>query len=442
MFKRNWMKTINIVGAGLAGSEIALQLAKRDFKIKLFEMRPEVTTPAHQSDKFAELVCSNSFKSTNPNIPAGMLKNELRGLKSYLIEAADKFSIPGGNSLTVDREKFSSYITDIIMKNKNINFINKEFTELSTSETTVIASGPLTSEKLSENIIKVTESRNFYFYDAIAPIVEASSIDMSNAFLANRYDTKNNDYINCPLSEQEYHTFVKELKSAKTFPYKEFEKPKYFDGCMPIEEMAERGNMTLAFGPMRPVGLVDPHGKQHFAIVQLRRENIEGTSYNIVGFQTKMTYPEQDRVLRLIPALKDANFLRYGSLHRNSYINAPHLLNQDMSLKNMPNIFIAGQLSGVEGYIESIAQGLLVGVIIYNKYLDNSFQYPPPSTALGSLYNHLTEDKGKFVPSNINFSLFKYGEEISKIRNKDKRREAVVKQSEISFKEWLQNIRW
>ena len=434
---------VKIIGAGLAGSEIALQLANRDIKIELFEMRPYNLTPAHKTKYFAELVCSNSFRALNENHPAGIIKNELRILQSHIIDIAYKNSIPGGNALTIDRNSFAKNVTERVKKHPNIKIINREITELNNEELTVLSTGPLTSEPLYNYLLNLTENKNLYFYDAIAPIIEADSIDMNYAFLGNRYDSENKDYINCPLSENEYLNFINELKNAEIFPYRDFEKSIHFEGCMPIEEMALRGDMTLAFGPMKPVGLLNPASKeQPFAIVQLRKENRESTAYNIVGFQTKMTIKEQERVFRLIPALKNAKFLRYGSLHRNIYINAPEVLNDDLSLKNRPNIFIAGQLSGVEGYIESIAQGLLVAMIIYHKINNYNFIFPPKETAIGALYNFLREKKKKFIPSNINFSLFKYGEKIKKIKNKKLRKELLAKQAEEKLSQWLPNLKW
>ncbi len=433
------MKTINIIGAGLAGSEITYYLAKHNFKINLYEMRPKKFTPAHKTSNFSELVCSNSFRSMDKYHPAGILKNELEILDSFLLKKAKEFSIPGGNALTIDRDKFSRNITKIINSLPNVNIINQEITNLIFNEPAVLATGPLTSETLAESLKKVTGDEHFYFYDAIAPIVDADSINMDYAFYGNRYSEESStDYINCPLNEEEYYKFINELINAKIFPYRDFEKGIHFEGCMPIEEMASRGKMTLAFGPMKPVGLKDPKtGKQAFAIVQLRRENKEGTAFNIVGFQTKMTIKEQDRVFRLIPALKNAKFLRYGSLHRNIYINSPEVLNNDLSLKKLPNVYIAGQLSGVEGYIESIAQAAIVARIIHYKLIGKKFIYPPKNTAIGALYHFLREKKKKFIPSNINFSLFQYGEEIKKIKNKKLRKKLLTEQAEESFNMWI-----
>ncbi len=436
------MKTINIIGAGLAGSEIAYYLSKQGYKINLFEMRPNTNTPAHKTENFAELVCSNSFRSIDPFHPAGILKNELEKLNSFLIKKAKEFSIPGGNALTIDREKFSKNITETLHNIPNISISIEEVKNLNFDDLTVIATGPLTSENLANRLKEITGAENFYFYDAIAPIIDADTIDMEYAFYGNRYsDIDSKDYLNCFLTEEEYIKFVNELLNAKIFPYRDFEKGLHFEGCMPIEEMAKRGKMTLAFGPMKPVGLINPKtGKQAFAVVQLRRENKEGTAYNIVGFQTKMTIPEQERVFRLIPALKNAKFLRYGSLHRNIYINAPEVLNNDLSLKGHPNLFIAGQLSGVEGYIESIAQGFLVALIIDAKLNSKTFKYPPQETAIGALYNFLREKKKNFTPSNINFSLFKYGKNIKKIRNKKIKKKLIKEQAENFFNNWLKEI--
>ncbi len=429
---------VNIIGAGIAGSEAAYFLANKDIKINLFEMRPERFTPAHKTSNFAELVCSNSLRSISSEHPAGILKNELDKLDSVIISSAKKFSVPGGNALTVDREKFSLYITDLLENHPNINVIRQEYTEMPHKGITIIATGPLTSETLSEKIMNITGREQFYFYDAIAPIVEADSIDMNKAFFGNRYDMGNKDYINCPLTEEEYFKFVGALQTAEIYPFKDFEKSVHFDGCMPIEEMISKGELTLAFGPMKPVGLINPEtGKEPFAVVQLRKENREGTAYNLVGFQTKMTIPEQERILRLIPALKNAVFLRYGSLHRNIYINSPEVLNDKLSFKNMNNVFIAGQISGVEGYIESAAQGLLTAMIVYSEIKGFTFDFPDKKTAIGALYHFLREKKKKFVPSNINFGLFEYGTKVKRIRNKRKRKEVLSREAEKIFEEWL-----
>ncbi len=434
---------VNIVGAGLAGSEAAYQLAKRGIKINLFEMRPAKFTPAHKTSNFAELVCSNSLRSSDEFHPAGILKKELLKLDSLLIKTAIKYSVPGGNALVVDREKFSNEITAFLKSNPNINIKIKEIVNISDIDKniTIIATGPLTSNPLAEQLKKITGSSNFYFFDAIAPIVDADTIDMEYAFLGSRYSDEK-DYINCPLTENEYFEFIKNLKSAKTFPLKQFEKEIHFEGCMPIEEMAKRGDLTLAFGPMKPVGLIDPKtGKQPFAVVQLRKENIEGTAYNIVGFQTKMLISEQERVFKLIPALKNAKFLRYGSMHKNIYLNAPIVLNDDMSLKKNKNIFIAGQLSGVEGYIESIAHGLLVALIIYHKIKGIEFPYPNKSFAIGALYNYLREKRKNFQPSNINFGLFSYPTSIRKIKNKKFKKEKIAEFSQKEFKKWKEKLK-
>jgi len=436
------MYLINVVGAGLAGSEIAYYLATHGVKVSLYEMRPKLSTAAHKTEYFAELVCSNSFRSLDSFHPAGILKNELEKLNSFLIKKAKEFSIPGGNALTIDREKFAESITHTLTSHPNIKIINREITDFNFKELSVLATGPLTSENLANRLKNITGTEHFYFYDAIAPIIDADSIDMNFAFFGNRYSNEDStDYINCILNENEYYNFIEELIKAKIFPYRDFEKGIHFEGCMPIEEMAKRGKMTLAFGPMKPVGLPVPEtGKQAFAIVQLRRENSEGTAYNIVGFQTKMTIPEQQRVFRLIPALRNAKFLRYGSLHRNIYLNAPEVLNNDLSLIKLPNIYIAGQLSGVEGYIESIAQGLIVAMILHFKLMGKIFIPPPPETAIGALYDFLRQKRKKFIPSNINFSLFKYGEKIKKIRNKKLRKKLLKEQAEEYFNQWLKDI--
>ncbi len=432
---------VNIIGAGLAGSEASYQLAKNGIEVNLFEMRPKKFTPAHKTEKFAELVCSNSLRSDDETHPAGILKKELEELDSLLIKVAREYAIPGGRSLVVDREKFSNKITEILKSHPKINVINKEVKSISEiNGITIIATGPLTSEALLNDLKEITGNDNLYFFDAISPIVEADSIDMNHAFYGSRYENRD-DFINCPLTEEEYFKFINELKKAKTFPLREFEKEIHFEGCMPIEEMAKRGDLTLAYGPMKPVGLIDPKtGKMPFSVVQLRKENKEGTAYNIVGFQTKMLISEQERVFRLIPCLKNAKFLRYGSMHKNIYINSPLVLNDDMSLKNRKDVFIAGQLSGVEGYIESIAHGLLVSLIVLFKIKGKEFPFPENSFAIGSLYRFLREEKENFQPSNINFGLFKYPKEFRKIKNIKLKRKKIAEFSWKNFQSWKEKL--
>jgi len=399
---------INIVGGGLAGAEAAYQIARRGTDVTLYEMRPSEFTPAHKTACLAELVCSNSMKSKELANAHGLLKEELRILDSLVIRIAHETAIPGGKALVVDREKFARRITDEIESNARIRVVREEVREIP-SGTVIIATGPLTSSKLAEKIGALTGEENLYFFDAISPVIDAESVDMGRAFYASRYmEEKNDDYLNCPLTEEEYNLFYEELIKARRVEFKEFEKTSYFEGCLPIEVMAERGRQTLLYGPMKPVGLIDEHtGKRPFAVIQLRKENVEGTMFNLVGFQTKLTYQEQDRVLRLIPALKNALFLRYGSVHRNTYIQSPAVLSVSLQLKKNSNIFFAGQITGVEGYVESTAMGLVAGLSTYVYARGKTFIPPPQDTCVGALLRYITTETNNFQPMNINFGLFK-----------------------------------
>ena len=399
---------INIVGGGLAGAEAAYQIARRGTDVTLYEMRPSAFTPAHKTACLAELVCSNSMKSKELANAHGLLKEELRILDSLVIRIAHETAIPGGKALVVDREKFARRITDEIESNARIRVVREEVREIP-SGTVIIATGPLTSSKLAEKIGALTGEENLYFFDAISPVIDAESVDMGRAFYASRYmEEKNDDYLNCPLTEEEYNLFYEELIKARRVEFKEFEKTSYFEGCLPIEVMAERGRQTLLYGPMKPVGLIDEHtGKRPFAVIQLRKENVEGTMFNLVGFQTKLTYQEQDRVLRLIPALKNALFLRYGSVHRNTYIQSPAVLSVSLQLKKNSNIFFAGQITGVEGYVESTAMGLVAGLSSYVYARVKTFIPPPQDTCVGALLRYITTETNNFQPMNINFGLFK-----------------------------------
>ncbi|MDO9577867.1 MAG: methylenetetrahydrofolate--tRNA-(uracil(54)-C(5))-methyltransferase (FADH(2)-oxidizing) TrmFO [Candidatus Cloacimonadales bacterium] len=361
------MKKIKIIGAGLAGSEAALQLADAGWKVSLFEMRPHQTTPAHETGKFAEVVCSNSFKSKLITTSSGLLKEEMKLLGCKLLPIAEKCSVPAGNALAVDRGKFSELVTDIISKHPNIKIIREEVTELD-DELTIVATGPLTSAKLTKNLIELIGEEQLYFFDAIAPIMDVESLDYDVVYRKTRYDKGEADYLNCPFTKEEYYEFVEALDAGEKHEAHEFEaeffadiKFRFYENCTPIEELARRGKDTLRFGVMRPVGLEIPGtDKRPYAVIQLRAENNENTSYNLVGCQTMLKYGEQQRIFRLIPGLQNAEFLRFGSIHRNTYLNGPHILNPDLSLKAKPNIFIAGQLAGVEGYVESILGGMLV----------------------------------------------------------------------------------
>ncbi|GBD39930.1 Methylenetetrahydrofolate--tRNA-(uracil-5-)-methyltransferase TrmFO [bacterium HR37] len=404
---------ITIIGGGLAGCEAAHQVTRFGLRVKLFEMRPKKPTPAHKTHYLGELVCSNSLKSDSLENASGILKEEMRRLSSIVIEAADQNRVPAGKALAVDREGFSRYLTSKIEKNPLIEIVREEVQRIPDhlDSPLIIATGPLTSDPLSEDIKRLTGSSHLYFYDAISPIVDADTIDYSKVFRGSRYGRgkeEEGDYINCPLNEEEYYRFVEELIKAKKVETKDFEKAIYFEGCLPIEVMAERGKDTLRFGPMRPVGLVDPKtGKTPFAVVQLRMENKEGTMYNMVGFQTKLTYPEQKRVFRMIPGLENAEFMRYGSVHRNTYINSPKLLYPTLQFRKNELIFFAGQIVGVEGYVESAAMGIVAGINAARIALGQKPVVPPPETAIGSLIRYITESHtSDFQPMNINFGLF------------------------------------
>jgi len=398
---------VTVVGAGLAGSEAAWQLALRGVRVKLFEMRPRKYTPAHTTDKFAELVCSNSLGSNVEDTPAGILKNELRRFKSLVMQCADEHAVPAGRALAVDRESFSQCVTEKLRSHPMIEINCKEVEDLPDG-LAIVATGPLTSESLASRLKEVVGEDFLYFFDAVAPIVTAESIDMSKAYRASRYG-KGEDYINCPLTEEEYYAFWEELVSAERIPLKDFERDgKFFEGCMPVEVLAQRGKDTLRYGPMRPVGLEDPKdGKRPFAVVQLRQENKAGTMYNLVGFQTNLKWKEQERVFRMIPALKNAEFVRFGVMHRNIYVNAPKVLDGHLRLKARSNIYLAGQITGVEGYVESTAMGLVAGINAACQARGLSLPLWPMETAIGSLMNHLSEERPHgFQPMNMNLGLF------------------------------------
>jgi methylenetetrahydrofolate--tRNA-(uracil-5-)-methyltransferase len=406
-------RTIIIIGGGLAGVEAAHQATRLGTKVRLFEMRPSNSTPAHKTQNLGELVCSNSLKSDSLDNASGVLKEEMRRLGSIVIEAADQTRVPAGKALAVDRDGFSAYLTKRIEENPFIEIIREEVKEIpeDINGPVIIATGPLTSESLSEEIRKVTGTSSLYFYDAISPIVDADTIDYSKVFRASRYskgETDEGDYINCPLSEDEYYRFISEILSAQRVGMEEFEKALYFESCLPIEVMAERGKDTLRFGPMKPVGLTDPRtGKMPFAVAQLRMENRDGTMYNMVGFQTKLKYAEQKRIFRMIPGLENAEFMRYGSIHRNTYINSPKLLYPTLQLKCNKLILFAGQIVGVEGYVESAAMGIIAGINASKISKGLSPIVPPPETAIGALIRYITDQSVKdFQPMNINFGLF------------------------------------
>ncbi len=399
---------VTIIGGGLAGSEAAWQLALRGLFVQLYEMRPKKLTPAHKTGLFAELVCSNSLRSKELTNAVGLLKEEMKRLGSLIMEAALESEVPAGKALAVDREKFATYVTDKINTHPNIDVVNEEVTKIPEDGIVIVATGPLTSEGLAEDLKQYTGEDYFHFYDAIAPIVYADSIDWNKVFKADRYGNEEGAYVNCPLNEEEYRHFVRELLSAEKVPFKEFEKPRYFEGCLPIEVMAERGEDTLRYGPLRPVGLIDPRtGRQPFAVVQLRPENKEATLYNLVGFQTKLKYSEQERVFRMIPGLERAEFARFGSVHRNSFVCAPRVLEKTLQLRREPRIFLAGQITGVEGYVESTAMGILAGLNAARLSDRAELLIPPQTTAHGALIYYITEAEPKhFQPMNINWGLF------------------------------------
>ncbi len=434
---------VHIIGAGLAGSEAAYFLAQKGIKVVIHEMRPTKLTEAHKTGMCAELVCSNSLKSKSPVSAPGMMKAEMKMVGSLILDAAEQFSVPAGEALAVDRDLFSGFIHEKIQKHPNIEFIGEEVNHPfpGKDEITLICTGPLTGEKLTEWIMQEAGSDGCYFYDAIAPIIETSSIDMNSAFIANRYDKGGEEvYINCPMTKEEYEAFVEALLSAEIVPPKNFEKEKFFQGCQPIEAIAKTGKESLRFGPMKPVGLDDPKtGRRPYANVQLRPENRAKTSYNMVGFQTRMKWGSQSKVLRMIPALKNAEFLRMGSIHRNTYVCGPKVLRPDLSLKNHPYIYFAGQITGVEGYLESAACGMLAAIFIPQRLLGLPHLAPPANTALGALLSHVTASEIKnYQPNNIQFSLFdpKYFENTDGL-DREKLRESMSKQAPIYFRHWM-----
>ncbi len=405
-------KTVNVFGAGLAGCEAAWQIAKRGIKVRLYEMKPLKYTPAHHSENFAELVCSNSLRSDSTTNAVGLLKEELRRMGSLIMEAADATRVPAGSALAVDRDKFSAYITEKIRENENITVVSSEVTDLPEGEITVIATGPLTSDVFAEYIRRELVGEGLHFFDAAAPIVDAQTINMDVAFFASRYDKGDADYINCPMTEEQYNAFWEALVSAAEAPLKEFDKEeqknlKVFEGCMPVEVMARRGRDTLLFGPLKPVGLVDKRtGSKSHAVVQLRRENDEGSMYNLVGFQTHLTFPEQRRVFRMIPGLENAEFLRYGVMHRNTYINSPGKLDATYAMRDKANIFFAGQMTGVEGYIESTGSGFVAGLNAAALALGEERTVFPRTTMIGAMAHYVSEGgNGDFAPMNANFGI-------------------------------------
>ncbi len=433
------MQSVNVIGAGLAGSEAAWQLSKRGIHVDLYEMRPVKQTPAHHTDKFAELVCSNSLRANSLTNAVGVLKEEMRILDSLIIEAADQSSVPAGGALAVDRHDFSGYVTEKIRENPLITIHQEEITNFPPG-ITIIATGPLTSDSLSKKLQELTGQDHLYFYDAAAPIIEKDSINMDKVYLKSRYDKGEAAYLNCPMDEDEFNRFYEALTQAETVPLKEFEKEIFFEGCMPIEVMAQRGKKTMLFGPLKPVGLEDPKtGKKPYAVVQLRQDDAAGTLYNIVGFQTHLKWGPQKEVLRLIPGLEEVEIVRYGVMHRNTFINSPSVLNRTYQFKERDDLFFAGQMTGVEGYVESAASGLVAGL---NAALLAQGKEPtvfPKETMIGSMAHYITSTSSKtFQPMNVNFGLLP--ELPQRIKNKKLKYEQYAERALSSIRILAQNI--
>jgi methylenetetrahydrofolate--tRNA-(uracil-5-)-methyltransferase len=431
------MPPVRIIGAGLAGSEAAWQCARQGVAVELFEMRPVCSTPAHQTADFAELVCSNSLKSESENTAPWLLKEEMRRAGSLLLEIARQCAVPAGHALAVDRTTFAAKVTAAISREPLITVRREEVARIAEDHLTIVATGPLTSDALSHDVARLSGASHLYFFDSISPIVEADSIDMAKVYMAARYDKGTADYINCPMSRDDYELFYNALTTAESVEAHDWEKLNYFEGCLPIEEIARRGRDTLRFGPMKPVGLKDPRtGKMPYAVVQLRQENLRADSYNLVGFQNHLKFGEQARVLRLIPGLENARFLRYGQIHRNTYINAPTLLQETLQMKQHPQVLFAGQICGVEGYVESIATGLMAGL---NAAALASGADPVPlprATAFGSLTHYITHaDPAKFQPANITFDLLRPLDQ--KIRDRKERHRLQCGEALREFDQWI-----
>ncbi len=408
-----------VVGAGLAGSEAAWQLLRRGISVKLYDMKPHKKSPAHNEDYFAELVCSNSLRSDRLQNAAGLIKEEMRKLDSLIMRAADQARVPAGGALAVDRDSFSSFVTEKLLSHPKLSYIPKEIDSIAPCNT-IIATGPLTSDALSEAIAALPQVDTLHFYDAAAPIVTKESVDMSLAFMASRYGRGDDDYINCPMNKDEYEAFYKELLEAQTAPIHGFEESKVFEGCMPVESLARRGEMTLAFGPLKPVGLIDPRtGKQPYAVLQLRRDDASDSLYNLVGFQTRLKFSEQKRVFGMIPGLGEAEYARYGVMHRNTFLNSPAILDSQYMMKETDGVYFAGQMTGVEGYIESAASGLCAGIHLARRMLSKPEIIFPPITALGALSRYVSTYNRHYQPMHISFGLIEPLKE--KVRNKEQR---------------------
>jgi methylenetetrahydrofolate--tRNA-(uracil-5-)-methyltransferase len=428
---------INVIGGGLAGVEAAWQAAQSGAKVRLYEMRPVAQTPAHRTDKLAEIVCSNSLKSDEPGSAPYLLKEELRRGLSLVLEAATATRVPAGAALSVDRGRFAEYITEKIEQHPNIELIREEIKEIPDDEVSIVATGPLTSDALTASIMRFTGDDQLYFYDAIAPIMAADSIDMSIAFKAARYDKGGDDYINCPFDREQYARFYDELVNAKSVPVKRFEETQWFEACLPLEELARRGVDTLRFGPMKPKGLRDPKtGHEPYACVQLRQENLMADAYGLVGFQNHLKYGEQARVIRLIPGLENAEILQYGQIHRNTFINSPKILNETLATRSNPQLFFAGQITGVEGYVESVATGWLAGLNAIRVLREQPLLIAPATSAIGALCRYVSNvDTKNFQPVNITFGLLEPLPEDLRKKHRNKRERHMV-QVERALKEW------
>ncbi len=431
--------TVNVIGAGLAGSEAAWQIAQRGVKVNLYEMRPVRQTPAHHTDKFAELVCSNSLRANTLTNAVGVLKEEMRRLDSIIISSADACAVPAGGALAVDRHEFAGRVTEMVKNHPNVTVIHEEITEIPEGPT-VIATGPLTSPALSEQLKALTGEEYLYFYDAAAPIIEKESINMDKVYLKSRYDKGEAAYLNCPMTEEEFDRFYDALIAAETVPVKEFEKEIFFEGCMPIEVMGARGKKTMLFGPLKPVGLEDPRtGKRPFAVVQLRQDDAAGTLYNIVGFQTHLKWGPQKDVIQLIPGLENAEIIRYGVMHRNTFINSPKVLEPTYQFKNRKDLFFAGQMTGVEGYVESAASGLIAGINAARLSMGQELLVFPAETSMGSMARYITTTSAKnFQPMNANFGLFP--ELPVKIKSKKERYEMHANRALETIQNFVKNL--
>ncbi|MCU0575722.1 MAG: methylenetetrahydrofolate--tRNA-(uracil(54)-C(5))-methyltransferase (FADH(2)-oxidizing) TrmFO [Desulfobacterota bacterium] len=429
---------VRIIGGGLAGSEAAHVLARNGVLLELFEMRPSRMTPAHKTDLLAELVCSNSFKGTDALTAHGILKREMEGLGSLVMSAAMMTRVPAGKALAVDRTSFASFITAHLMNHSSITHRREECSLIDGNLPTIIATGPLTSDALAQHLASITTGTRLFFYDAISPIIDAGSIDMSHVFAASRWSDTSTDYLNCPMSKIEYSRFLEQLLSADRVQAREFEDAGFFEACLPVEVLALRGTDALRYGPMRPVGLHDPKtGSRPYAVIQLRRENLRGDAYTMVGFQTRLTHPEQKRVISLIPALRNARFLRFGSIHRNTYLDSPRILESDLRLRGHRNIYLAGQITGVEGYMESAAMGIMAGLSALAELKGIHFSPPGPETAIGSLMSYITDRSlERFQPMNINFGIMPLPD-----APKARRAEARSEEALHVFEAWKQTMK-